>query len=78
MLTNTITCPQRLDVDTYGLRVGWVNLIGEDVLVGGLIDGLVETREELLQSLAATTNQHGQAAILVGSGGDTADGNEAH
>jgi len=51
----------------------WIDLIGEDVFVDGLADGPVEASQQLPQSLAAMTNQHRQAAIFIGGGGDATD-----
>ena len=51
----------------------WIDLIGEDVFVDGLADGPVEASQQLPQSFAAMTNQHRQAAIFIGGGGDATD-----
>src|SRR5215469_3893886 len=59
--------------DTYGLRMRRVDFVGEDIFIDGLSDGPVETNQELPERFVTTPNQHCQAAILIGSGGDTAD-----
>jgi len=50
-----------------------VDFVGEDIFMDGLFDGTVETNQKLPERFAITPNQHCKAAILIGSGGDTAD-----
>ena len=37
------------------------------------VDGLIETSEQLGQGFASAADQHGQAIMSVGGGGDTTD-----
>ena len=53
-----------------------VNLVGVDIFGEGLVDGLVEAGEQLGQGFASAADQHGQAVMSVGGGGNTTNGAE--
>jgi hypothetical protein len=55
---------------------GRVDFVGVDIFGESLFDGLVKTGEQLDQSFASSSVQHGQAIVFVGSGGDTTNGTE--
>jgi len=53
-----------------------VSLVGVDIFSECLVDGLVEAGEQLEQGFSSATDQHGQAIMSVGGGGDTTNGGE--
>ena len=57
-------------------QLAGVDLVGIDVVGERLVDGLVEANEELREILATASDQHGQAVMSVGGGGNTANGTE--
>src|SRR5712691_2757710 len=57
-------------------QLAGVDLVGIDVVGERLVDGLVEANEELCEILATASDQHGQAVMSVGGGGNTANGTE--
>jgi len=64
-------------VDTYNeeFRNGstGIDFVGIDVFGKRFVDGLIETSEQLGQGFASAADQHGQAIMSVGGGGDTTD-----
>ena len=49
-----------------------IDFVGIDVFSERFVDGLIETSEQLGQGFASAADQHSQAIISVGGGGDTA------
>jgi hypothetical protein len=61
-------------VDSYKLRLGWVDLVSKDVLLVGLGNCFIQTGQQLKEALAFAADQHGQALVFVAGGGDAAYG----
>ena|SRR6266516_37671 len=55
-------------------QLSGVDLVGIDVVGERLVDGLVEANEELREILATASDQHGEAVMSVGGGGDATNG----
>jgi len=72
------SCPRISEMDTTGcvdassLSRG-IDFVGEDVVFECLDDGLIETGQQLGQSLALAAHEHRQGVVLVGGHGDAAD-----
>ena len=63
-------------MDTSGILRWRVDLVREDVFGEGFGNGEVEPSQQLGQGLAPAADQHDQAIMSVGGGGDTSNGTE--
>jgi len=68
-----------LEVDTTGCvdersSGTGVDLVGEDVLVEGFGNSLVEAGKQLGKSFSFAANKHRQGVVLIAGDGDAADG----
>jgi hypothetical protein len=58
---------------TFTMKSLGIYFVGIDVFSERFVDGLIETSEQLGQGFASAADQHSQAIISVGGGGDATD-----